>query len=274
LYCAQYNLNEWEAWTWGKGLRDFVSSTNIPNGYTVNVAAHSLGNTVVGSAIQLGMAASNIIMLQGAIPAGCFDTTGGKSDPTSINGYPPMWNAEANNPTPDSSSNLGYRGFVGTSGGAKVFNFYNAVDYALATGPLNAWEGNQEINKPDLLRWPGTQPAKGFSEYTYMPALDQSGNEFGPNVGQLDHYKNAIDLGWLRLTSTFYESMSFVARSRSKAAGAVAGIQGIVYTEVDLGPGSPTNLLATRADHSGEFTRDIQQLQSFYEELFNIIEPQ
>jgi hypothetical protein len=107
-----------------------------------------------------------------------------------------------------------------------------------------------------------------------MPALDQSGNEFGPNVGQLDHYKNAIDLGWLRLTSTFYESMSFVARSRSKAAGAVAGIQGIVYTEVDLGPGSPTNLLATRADHSGEFTRDIQQLQSFYEELFNIIEPQ
>ncbi|HRG55179.1 MAG TPA: hypothetical protein PLG56_04010, partial [Lacunisphaera sp.] len=259
---AHYNLNEWLAWNWGKGLRDFVASPHIPNGYTVNVAAHSLGCTLVGSALQLGMSASNVVLLQGAIPAGCFDTSGGQSEPDSINGYERMWEHEAAKPTPDNFSALGYRAFVPNVGGATIYNFYNEQDYALFFGPLDAWEGNQRINKPDGLDlFSGLAP--GLS-YQYNPSVSlpvsERGRLFFSATGDNRH------------VTTPYESMAFIARSRSKALGAKDGVGGIVNFNVNIGPGSGTDLQDARPDHSGEFTRSIQQLQDFYRILFDIIE--
>ena len=66
--------------------------------------------------------------------------------------------------------------------------------------------------------------------------------------------------------------MAFIARSRSKALGAKEGVGGIVNFNVNIGPGSGTDLQDARPDHSGQFTRSIQQLHSFYGILFDIIE--
>jgi hypothetical protein len=259
---AHYNLNEWLAWNWGKGLRDFVASSHVPTGYTVNVGAHSLGCTVVASALQLGMSASNVIMMQGAIPAGCFDTIGGQADPASVNGYSRMWNREGDKPTPDFAGVLGYRGFVTNLGGATIYNFYNTQDYALFFGPLDAWEGNQRINKPDPLNL-FTGLAPGLS-YQYSPSgslpVSQRGRLFFDPTAEK------------RFVTTPYESMAFIARSRSKALGAKDGVGGIVNFNVNIGPGSGTDLQDARPDHSGQFTRSIQQLQSFYGIFVDIIE--
>jgi hypothetical protein len=260
---AHYNMNEWLAWTWGKGLKDYLASSSAPNGYTVNVAAHSLGNTVVASALQLGMQASNVVLLQGAIPAGCFDPSGGQSDAASINGYQPMWAKEANRPTPDVAASLGYRGFVTNAGNAKIYNFFNTQDYALFFGPLAAWEGNQELNKPD--------PLDVLTSIVPNTAYNYDAATVGLPVTQRGQLVNTNSHSTIRFVATPYESMSFVARSRSKAVGATGGVGGIVNFNVDIGPGSGTNLQNVRSDHSGEFSRSIQQLQSFYGTLSDII---
>lgn len=65
--------------------------------------------------------------------------------------------------------------------------------------------------------------------------------------------------------------MSFVARSRSKALGAKGGVHGVITENYDIGALSPTDLGEIRSDHSGEFTRRIQQLQPFYQKLSDIV---
>ncbi|HEY4301730.1 MAG TPA: hypothetical protein VGM73_12715 [Candidatus Didemnitutus sp.] len=66
-----------------------------------------------------------------------------------------------------------------------------------------------------------------------------------------------------RYVSTAYESMAFVARSRSKPLGGIV-TSGIIKNDVNIGTGTDTDLQDARSDHSGEFTRGIQQLQVFY----------
>jgi hypothetical protein len=65
--------------------------------------------------------------------------------------------------------------------------------------------------------------------------------------------------------------MSFIARSRSKALGAKENVKGSITHEVAIGPNTPTNLQNQRSDHSGEFTRPIQQLDAFYKEFIKDI---
>lgn len=78
-------------------------------------------------------------------------------------------------------------------------------------------------------------------------------------------------MNYRRFVTTPYESMSFVARSRSKALGARGDVNGVIRENYDIGIGSPTDLRDKRPDHSGEFTRRIQQLQPFYQRLSDII---
>lgn len=255
---AQYNLNEWMAWTWGESLKKFMESSNIPSDYTKNVGSHSLGCSLVSAALVRGMRPDRVILLEAAIPAGCFDVTGGVDDSSSVNGYLPMWLMEATSAaTPDQAAELGYRGFVsgalGINSGVNIYSFFNASDYALFTGPLDVWEGNQELYKPDS----GTP---FLWNYTY-----NSTNVLGER-GKLNRPFSS------RFVTTPYESMSFVARSRSKALGAKAGVQGVIKANLDLGPGSPTDFGSTRSDHSGVFNRNIQDLQWFYQKVGDIIQ--
>ncbi len=52
-----YNTSEWLAWKYGKSLASYVENylKNQLPGYTINVAAHSMGNIVTTSALKRGM---------------------------------------------------------------------------------------------------------------------------------------------------------------------------------------------------------------------------
>ena len=61
--------------------------------------------------------------------------------------------------------------------------------------------------------------------------------------------------------------MAFIARTRTKAVGALAGVGGVISQEVQLNSNT-YQFGTTRPDHSAEFTRNIQVLQPFYRLVF------
>jgi hypothetical protein len=168
--------------------------------------------------------------MEAAVPAGCYDTSGGNGA-DGVNGYDRFWIAEADEPTPDfhqvSGGELtkGYRGFldgIGNNVAGDVVNFHNRDDAALATGRIfygaldGNWETNQEDYKPDGHFFPLTD--WHYHYYPERPALNERATqEFTFFVG--------------RFITDSFEMKSFVARSRSKAVGAVEGTQGKRHTE-------------------------------------------
>jgi hypothetical protein len=58
--------------------------------------------------------------------------------------------------------------------------------------------------------------------------------------------------------------MAFIARSRTEPAGMVATGGSVTYN-FNVGSGTSLNFGDSRLDHSGQFTRPIQQLVSFYD---------
>jgi hypothetical protein len=124
-------------------------------------------------------------------------------------------------------------------------NFFNTNDFALATGtvagqPAN-WEGNEIDYKPD----------QGFG-YT----------SDGTNA-----YKTAV------LVTDPRQIMSFVARPRSKAVGALPGVNGVIEGgQVDLKGnfGFDTD----KSEHSAQFNWNIHRTRSFYAQLIASLFPQ
>ena len=85
-YFANYNDSEYTAWTQaGSQLTEFVQQ--VPSDYTKNIAAHGMGNIVVGSALVAGMTVNNYAMMQAAVPAACYDEREADSSDTNSNAY-------------------------------------------------------------------------------------------------------------------------------------------------------------------------------------------
>ena len=249
-----YNTSEYRAWKYGFALKAYVDS--LPNDYTVNIAAHSMGNVVAGSALKSGMSISNYAMMQAAIPAGCYDASAG------VNNYERFTNAEVLNPTPDDASDLGCRGYLaGVSG--RLVNFYNVDDFTLTDGTLPvlgevSWEKNQVTYKPDA-----NATLHGNRIYDY-----DAGTPANPYpMGQRCFLRGIYPPFNQRMVTDIHESMSFVARPRSKAVGATSS----VGTPIDIGPGSASDLGDTLSDHSGQFNRRIQEVQPFYDSLYDLV---
>ena len=223
--------------------------------YTISVAAHSMGNIVMMKALK-ELAASNqtpldnYVMMQAAIAAHCYDT--------SVPNFQPFLDAEANiTQTPNTYA--GYAAGIDNAlrVGGKVINFFNTVDYALATATnsllgLNvSWEGNERLFKP-----------LSFFGYYYIASNSVAGvvaNPFTALFG-ITNLQN-------RTLTDPREIMPFVARPRSFAAGAQSGVSGMVN-------GGEFNLQTVGFgdqpyDHSGEFNRNVQtpQVQAFYTNL-------
>ena len=249
---TSYNSSEWLAWKYGKSLLNYVDNYlkhQMPD-YTMNIAAHSMGNIVTGSALRRGMVVNTYILMQAAIPSGCYND--------SVNNYPPFISAEQQHITPDGGIDNGYRLFLNPfiSNAAKCVCFFNVNDYALATGATfpvgnTNWEQNQIDYKPNH-----------FSNLT----LDYY--EFFPNAPTGDRsifFFNGVDT---RKVTDPHETMAFVARPRSKAAGAEPH-----SSFVFQGLGSAISLQALcgfdtdESDHSGQFNRRIQQVTQFYQQL-------
>ena len=251
---SSFNTSEWIAWKTGKCLQNYVQNYlqhEMPF-YPINVGAHSMGNVVVGSALKRGMRVNTYIPMEAALPSGCYVD--------SVNNYPPFLAAESQKATPDGSDN-GYRLSLAAAAGQfnRLVSFFNIDDFALATGTsfyiLNTnWEQNQLSYKPNRF-------SNGF--YDFVPTAPEGQRS-------VFYFGDFND----RLVLDPHETMSFVARSRSKAFGAETHSASLVN---QLG-GVAVNLETlsgfggARDDHSGQFNRPIQQLDSFYSRLLMELE--
>jgi hypothetical protein len=129
------------------------------------------------------------------------------------------------------------------------------------------WEGNQEEHKPD----------RNNNLYAFVYLNNYISQEWVYSYTSTNSPSNRIALaipdGGNRFVSTPYEAMAFVARPRSKALGARAGVGGLLLpvNNIDIGENSPTGLGDQRSDHSGLFSRSVQELQVFYQTLNGIV---
>ena len=200
-----------------------------------------MGNIAVAEALKFDLSSGrtnidNYVLMQAAVPAHCYDTN--------LANYARFLTAETNTPTPDM-----YRGYAGNISSAvrgSLVNFYNTNDFALATGTLWLigevnWEANQVNYKPDV-------------------GLDYSSNE-------TNAYKGST------LVTDARQIMSFVARPRSKAAGALPGVGGVVATAKQVDLKTSYGFDRGRSEHSAEFNFNIQRLNGFYIELLDKLFP-
>ena len=106
---AHYNYNEYRAFKYGLALKHYVENS-LPTGYVKNVVGHSMGNMVISSALyprgaMPGMTCQNVILMQAAVPASCFNSGAAI--------YSDLINMEIPQTTPDDfASQRGYRGLV------------------------------------------------------------------------------------------------------------------------------------------------------------------
>jgi hypothetical protein len=243
-----YTFNESEFWAYKsapafKNYLSYLKNRQDLAGYAIDILAHSQGNAVVSEALSEGAAFNNCILTQGAVPAQCYDG----SSPT----LPVLMAAEASTPTPLAASIGGYNQ-CWTNISGNMVNFFNVNDFALATGsygPFDAnWVKNQQTQKPEAFI--------GGPSYIYYPS----------NQTSVAYYT----FGSHYIVTDWEESRSMVARSRTSAIGAQGPAtgqttQGIIGGSVDLfgefGFGN------TRPEHSAQFTRPIQIVWGYYDQI-------
>jgi hypothetical protein len=252
----KFNESEYRGWKSGQGLARFLGT--LPSDYQKNLYSFSQGAIVCGSALTVYQASvQNYVMSQAAAPAGSYDAS------NEINSYTDFLNAEATLPTPDGTNDLGYRGCLSSLNvGGAVVSFFNTVDYALKTGRelgINvSWEGNQISYKPNA-----NMGALGYRTYAYDSGPPSDPFPIGQRCFLRDVYMPFNE----RLLSDIHESMSFVARPRSEAAGASNVVGGRITGRYNVGPGSTSAFDRASADHGGQFSRSIQGTQDYYEQL-------
>jgi hypothetical protein len=242
----EFNDSEYRAWKYGQGLAALFSQS--PADFTRNLYSFSQGAVVCGAALTAyGLSVDNYVMSQAAAPAGCYDTN------TSINNYDLFAQRERQSPTPDGIDDLGYRGYLtrlNVSG--SVVSFYNTVDYALKTGrELGrnvSWEGNQLNYKPNWF----------VGRHYEYDTSESIGQRCKLRINGSSTWRYVVDI---------QESMSFVARPRSEAAGASTSVAGRITDRYNVGPDTPSNFRDSVSDHGGQFSRRIQQTAPYYREL-------
>jgi hypothetical protein len=237
---ATYNRSEYIAHRCADGTSAYFDwlKSRFPN-YSINVAAHSMGNIVMMDTLKLQLAndshdIDNYVMMQAAVPAQCYDTV--------LPNYSLFAVAEATSHTPDTYR--GYPGNIAAAVSGQIVDYFNTNDFALVTGTLLgynvSWEGNEVTFKPDSV--------------------------WGYTSDGTNGYRSSFGTG---LVTDPREQMAFVARPRSKAAGALAG----VASQVDGGDVDLTaqfNFENNYSEHSAEFNNTIQQLgatNGFYRQL-------
>ena len=261
---GEYNRSENRAYIYGTALKEWI--TNLSKKYKVSLVGHSMGNIVCGEALRQGLQVRNYLLMEAAIPMSCYVPDADR--------LARLEDQDRDHPTPDYHRNpttnettLGYRGYI-SNVAANLINFYNEVDWALATGRSEIvpgfpgvetnWEKNQIDYKPDG-EIPGPIHA-GTWKYYY------DANQ--PPTLPIDR-RASVDSTVSRNVVDSWEMKAFVARSRTKAVGAFPG-------GGSLGAGENLREVfgfkSVRADHSGQFTRNIQAVDALYKRIRERIE--
>jgi pimeloyl-ACP methyl ester carboxylesterase len=244
-YLAWYNESEYIAWKSGKSLKQYVNQ--LPAGYARNLVAHSMGNIVAGSALKEGMNVVNYALLQAAVPAACYDSS---ATLTQAPGPGVFGLTYWDTPTPDDdvdplTSALGYRGRL-QSVGANLVNFFLPDDSATTT----AWEFNNNSFKP--------YDPFGSGKYHY---------DLNAPAGQKLNITFLLSVG--RFVRTPHEAMALVDQSPTKVVGADGRTGGAIDGSVNLSDSVYGGPLGFDTEHSAEFNRRIQTVQTFYYDLLD-----
>ena len=227
---ARYNDSEYIAWKSGQALLQYVSS--LPGNYTIDIAAHSMGNTVVGSALQQGITIANYALLHAAVPAYCYDRN---SLLEVIDFATPDYDPDV------ATAALGYRGQLRNING-NLINFYDANDSA-----LDAWRTNNQRFRPQP---PFLHLAGSYFYHANNPPGEKLGLTFFASVG--------------RFVRTSAEAMAYVDASRSLTVGAEGRTAGSINLAASVD--SDANF-GFGSDHGAEWNFGIQRAASFYDDL-------
>jgi hypothetical protein len=234
---SKFDYSEYRAWKCGEAFRDMVNG--LPAGYKRKVMAHSLGNVVVGSALEKGMTIDNYALLNAAISARCYH----KNAPTPINNS----KDDMCDDVTAAVRALSYRGDSATVGHArlenvsgKLSNFYLPNDFALVKE--GGWEDGQYL--------------KPIREYEYDNALSSS--VYWDSAGSTN-----------RVVTDPHEAMAMANTSHSKAVGSapvLAGAGGTgIDTNIDLnGPG-----MDFKEEHEAAFKWRCSKTWEFYSKLWD-----
>ncbi|MFZ4774282.1 MAG: esterase/lipase family protein [Terrimicrobiaceae bacterium] len=280
LYAGEYNRSEHRAFLYGQALKQFVETVkqDIP---TVSLIGHSMGNIVCGSALQQGLMVNNYLLMEAAVPAGCFDESGGNGI-GGVNGYARFWNLEVTNPTPDyhqapnGDQNNGYRGFLQVIGGnvaGDIVNYHNQRDFALATGTKffffeANWEKNQEDYKPD-----GSTTVIHSGDWRYLYNSNATDLSQRARLENIQFINSSPVWALTRYVNNSFEVKSFIARPRSMAVGSTDASlenQPGIMRHVNL---QDYGFDGRESDHSGQFNRRIQELDALYLNIFTTVQP-
>lgn len=246
---SDYNGSEEIAWNKGVDFKSFVTELS---GSRKHVAAHSMGNIVVGSALLAGMNIENYALMQAAVPAACYDDSEGVEASEFSHVVAGVSRTVFDKVTPDSDEDsatreLAYRGRLQNVSGNLV-NFHLTNDYAT----YYAWELNNDL-----------KPVHGYK----YAANAQSGQKLYTFYLQ-EHPNGDIEVIDYYLTDP-YESMSYAAASWSRAvgtritAGAIDSNISLTHSTYQL-PGENSGFGDV---HSGQFHFPIQNLKAFYDSL-------
>jgi hypothetical protein len=252
---GEYNRSENRAFIYGTALKSWVKNLSV--NYRVSIVGHSMGNVVCGEALRQQMRIRNYLLMEAAIPISCYD----ENAPTDTR----LADADARHPTPDyhispgsNDYTYGYRAYLSNIAGT-LTNFFNPEDWALSTGFTfglqTNWEKNQLDYKPD-----GSGSLLHDPLWAYNCDLSKALGQRAWLAGRTSRY-----------VADSWEMKAFVARSRTKAVGAVRNDAGRFTESVNLGL-PPYAFGRERPDHSGQFTRDIQTLSPLYEKMRTKIE--
>jgi pimeloyl-ACP methyl ester carboxylesterase len=267
-----FNLSEYNALRSSQGLAQYIEDgrRTFWFGHKIWLAGHSQGNAVITAAVaRYGMSADGWILMQGALPAGCFDIT------APVNSDIPFLQQELIAPTPSVANPpaLGYTGFLPASVRkakiGKTYNYFHDKDFALVAGkipilgfeifsvPAN-WRANQ-LEKPEL-----ANPPKNLTRVRY---------EFD------EGYQTTYRIREIYLLSLFpveisrvqvddpFEVMAFISRSRSAAVGtrSVPGFDENFDIREILRP--QQEITDGQADHSMQFARPFSFAYKFYRHI-------
>jgi pimeloyl-ACP methyl ester carboxylesterase len=276
-----YNRSEYNAFICADTFKDFVADVRTKTGYqAVNVMAHSQGNIMVSEAIKLGANVTNYVLREAAVPASCYDgsTLTMPNDPR----------LDENSTDRDKKLRQApnkYPGYFEGITAGNIVNFFNKDDSALQTGhTLILFETNWIVNqirfKPDGPFATYNRNKKITATYEYTQNAQQ---QWQSNLKERQWVRDAFDrwegptITWTRSfpVAPSYEELAFVARSRTRAIGAIlpenaASIRGSIKGNVNLQNDIlPRDFRFTDkgSDHSGQFSRPIQKCFWFYQNV-------
>ena len=291
-YNSKYSQSEYRAWKSGMalmlylralqgkeapkslasldGLQGLFNLADLFGGYSVNLVAHSMGNVVVASALEMGLTGiDNYALLHAAIPAVYYDTRDLLKQAPRDQRYESQtilafnyraWDFEPIGEDPVAAiAALGYKGW-GSDVPGRLINFAQANDFATR----DSWELHNSVGKPWHNGIFKTEVNKTiYYEYNREAPVNEKVMLKGvlpfPSFGIIP---SIIPI--FRPVTNSHEAMALVAQSKTKTVGAEPRTRGGIDGTVELGDGTVHDF---GREHSAEFTRDIQQVRAFYDEL-------